>query len=560
MDAMVSHVSSERLVAAGSSPNGGWCMRPLVPIITLFVFADSADPPAHFCAFDCSQSGRFSGPGRCFTEKKVFDTMGVDWITIPTRDETMLPQDKHILEDWARMIKGNFTWEGWFRLKKPVSDGNTLMGTYGANHDWGGGGATRITYQTGATRRRYATVTVKPNGMLTLEINAGVSSGSVQHRISMNDGDWHHVAAVFTPHGGSQIEISFRVMWIHWPMFASNAGLRPVVEQYIKEVIADIAGSGTVVDDLTIQFGNALEKPSPVIFNWGIFVSLIINTRPELLETKIVELTSKDRVADKVTAAIKMVPNVHLAVAPNYFIEDITIQIEQVSSPTFRDSGTARLFVDHYPAESGWVNFAANGENIGNDGEFVLCGGRTNVPIDCQVSRFRLWTMELTTEKFQRFSSCIPPDIREVIGGPPPHGLLAALELNNVPNATNPVGSLLDGSSGLVFEHWIGNLLTLPTSFGEFVQGGLCHYSQCPTVSPPIRGVPGCPLVKGSEIRFRTIDDCERYSRHNFCRKAGESRGRPPRPGLNGCHVGGTVSSITRSQSWHWDLGNSSDE
>lgn len=510
-------------------------------------------PKAHFCAFDCSSSGRPSRPGQCFLAAEVFDTMGVDWLTLRLRDTKMNAGNRYVQKAWNDLTNSSMTWEAWFRLTSLPARTNTLMGTYGANHDnYGGpGSGDRVIYDDSTTnRRRYAAVAVDAKGTVSLSSNVGVSSGTVVHDISIGDGEWHHVAATFTPSGSAQIVISFRVLWIDYTMLMNRPFVMGNFTASMRVACASLANSE--VEDVMVSVDNALVKPTPVDWEYAVRVTCEINIRPDMVLATVAELTSTERVANTTTSAAN-VTGILIVLQKDYFIQDITVRPAEVALPQVGDAGTMQLFVDGFLATTGWVNYAPRGENTGMDGEFVLCGGRVGLAMGCQVQHFRLWSQVISPDQLRAMWPCSFPSVAQVIGGPLPYGLLlsATLDGNFTDIAPSPAFALIMG--GQQFEAVFVDKETWnpPEIVGKFVQGGRCHFPRCPAISPAStsRGT-GCPLVPGSQVPFDSADVCEGHAALNFCRQAGSSRGRPAVSSLDGCHAGGSIASRGWPLSW----------
>mmetsp|Transcript_80077 Transcript_80077/g.166565 ORF Transcript_80077/g.166565 Transcript_80077/m.166565 type:complete len:590 (+) Transcript_80077:260-2029(+) len=512
-----------------------------------------------YCSYDCSSSNRPATSGRCYEPKEVFDTNGVDWYVLRLRDDTMAAGDRHVLTEWASFASAEMTWEGWFKMTSAPVGKNTLMGTYGANHDYTAGG-TRAVYDAGSSRRRYAAVSIDPDGSISFATNAGSSTGELKHDISLKDGSWHHIAAVFSNSGGGQISFSFRMVWIDYDKLMNRETVQADFILALRTTIAEIAGSGTTVEEVSVTLSDGLVKPTPVFWEYATTVDCTINSRPDLVEPRSAELASSKRITENVVAAAQAVTNIRLVVADEYTSEDIEARTEEVVLPTSNNTGMVSLLVDGYEAQDGWVNYAQLDDNVGLDGEFVIGGGRLGIAFGCQVSRVRLWNRMLSAEQLRALYPCFPPSINEVVGGESPYGLILSWDFdgsiaNTAPDTSYFSVNLVDGRE---FEYSVVNydagadLWAQPDTTSAFVEGGPCHYDGCPTFSPPVgRHQGGCPLSSEREVRFKTLEKCEEFAAFRFCRSSGPSRGHAANPVLNGCHAGGPFAWKGQPLSWH---------
>lgn len=545
-----------------------------------------AGPEAFFCAYDCSKSARKNRPGNCFNAQRVFDTKNAGWVLIRTRDETMLPSDRYVLPDWTSLITGNMTWEGWFRLRALPSQPTSLFGTAGPLHDTFAG---PVVYDASATsRRRFATVSVDRAGDLEFTTNVGKSSGISFGRKSIADGQWHHVAAVFATEGGAQIEIFVRIKWVMTNTII-NRFLEPVA-QGLKEALARVAGSGAKVEDISITLSDALFKPTPVFWEYALGVTCLMNTPLDAVESRIAELKAAQRLGDAMAAAVRAVPDIEIAVAQDFFVEDIVADPEDITLPQVNPAGVAQIYVDGFLGQ-GVVTYDPVGEqgfeNVGEDGQFVLAGGQLRRTLDGQVGRFRLWNQALTQDQLREVRECGFPDLRKVVGGPAPHGLVASYDLDgdftNNANQTIAARAAMEAAVSPPFDlseleefkllyrgmpndpdfepfanatyyidaQWgsldVGTIAGKSlggdgegaSAGGEFVMGGPCHHARCPASSPDT----GCPLMQNQEVKFNSRESCEDFAAWNFCSLAGQSRGRPGVTGLQGCHAGGSIAN-----------------
>lgn len=555
----LSHVHREYLSIVISVVAGSVAVAGKIQTTSVAVYDDG--PESVFCSYTCG-AGRPSRPGSCFHADRVFDTGDINWLILRTRDETMLPGDRSILDEWKNMSTGNMTWEGWFRVTSPPPVSNTLFGTYGSNHDSTGG---KI-YIVSESRRRFAAVFLDNGGNLELSTNAGRSSGSSPGFLQVNDGRWHHVAAVFSDVGGAQINVTVRVKWVDVATINNRLELREPVFGALQEAFARVAGSGARKEDVIIRLENALFKPTPVFWEYAMRAYVLINSPLETVQPRMTELRASRRLALEVAAAVRSVELMTIATSPDYTVDDIVADPEDVTLPEVLPTGSATLWVDGYEASEAITYDLRGGpddteefDNVGMDGQIVVGGGQLGRAIGAQVGQFRIWNVALSQVHLEGVRQCTLPDLSALIGGAPPHGLIGSYELRgtfkNAANVTTPpnVSTAAEVEILPLYIYSVDMELGPDPNpdvelggeeGGAFVKGGVCSHNQCPSSSPGR----GCPL--GREVRFESQDSCEDFAAWNFCRKAGQSRGRPAMPEHQGCHAGGPITGRGGPFSW----------
>lgn len=368
------------------------------------------------------------------------------------------------------------------------------------------------------------------------------------------DGRWHHMAAVFAETGGAQINVTFRIKWVTVGTILNRDFLREGVFAGLKEAVARVAGSGASSEDVSIVLEDSLFKPSAVEWEYAMRAYCLINSPPETVLPRVNQLKGAKRLALETAAAVRAVPDMQVAVSPTYFVEDIVADPEDVTLPQVLPAGIAKLWVDGYEGRGAMIYDrvgspdGADLDNIGLDGQIVIGGGQLGRPIGAQVGRFRMWTVALTPGQLREVRQCTLPDLRELIGGVAPYGLVASYDLRgsfeNAVNASDP-SSFLNVSGGEVdpmYQYPVQ--VEVGQEGGAFVKGGVCHYDGCPKGSPSR----GCPLKR--EVRFNSQEKCAEFAAWNFCSQAGQNRGRPAMPHLEGCHAGGPISGLGGPFSW----------
>lgn len=493
---------------------------------------------AHFCRFDCSGSGRPSKPGTCFRAVQVYQTDD-SWLLIRTRDSTMLPGFRHVLPEWLTFTSGNMTWEGWFRMMAPPEATTTLFGTYGANHDQT---IQPYNYQDGTSRRRQGSVAVDVGGGLTLTTNLGRSSGSVAGAVGLQDGNWHHVAAVFSDSGGAQIGIHFRIKWVGYSSLLNRASIEQDVRVGLQETLANVAGSGTEMEDIFLTLADGTRLLSPTNSEYALLVQALINTPTAVMPARVAELSVAERLASAVTAAVQGVPHIDSVVSAEFSVQDIKAEISDVSLPVVYPTGSAQLYVDGF-AGTGSLTYVKTDEmgeedNIGMDGEFVIGGGRLGITMGCQVAHFRFWSVALSPSELKQVRQCTLPQLSQLIGGPPPYNLTLSYDLDGSYDNSAADSPFSQAAPGFLRYSQDGIMGITLMDTGLFVKGGPCNYERCPMKSPDS----GCPLAPKSEVKFWSKETCDEFAALRFCREVGPSRGRPPRSLLQGCHAGGPTS------------------
>lgn len=404
-----------------------------------------------------------------------------------------------------------------------------MMGSYGSNHDTEDFAIDGIPYQ----RRRHGSIWIDHSGSLSLTTNVGASTGYINGP-NITDAKWHHVAAVWLNRiGGVQMSMRFTVL--NCDIFRLLA--QPALYLDVVEIIRNrIAAIGAVTnEDVTV----ATFDDSNRIIGFGGYIRFGVNctinspVESDFSDT-IMRLASRVTLGDALSVAIRdrimQLPNFAYPIKP--FGSD-PIQVDTITFPESDTVGSVHLYVDGIK-QLGKITYVPGDDNLVNDGQFVVAGGHKGRPLNGEAQHVRLWSRALTEAELFTVSKCGMPTAETFFGGPFPHDLHADYTLdqdlaNSVSSDSNSVGS---------------DIKSLLSAIGtaRFVRGGLCGYDHCPEASPD-----GCPLVKNRQLNFNSTTACETFARFNFCRRASDTRGRPPLPYFDGCHRGGgdDIAEIT---------------
>lgn len=493
---------------------------------TASVVASARPAAATFCVFDCSAGVRPTWPGRCLRPTQVYSTGGTSWLTLKTRYDEGTPMPERLPGEIALTSGEAVTWEGWFRVVAPNSSRTSLMGTSGSNHDT----EKFVLDGVDATRRRHGAVWIDPSGHLSLTTNTGQSTGYINGPV-VNDARWHHVAAVFQNRvGGVQLRLRFKVLNCDILRLTENVPLHLDVINIIKTEMAAIAKLNT--EDIFVTTWDDSLRIVGGYTRFGVNASLNSPVESDVSDT-ILRLASRVPLAEALGAGIRdrimQLPNNAYPIKP--FGPDQIIEVSAVTAPDVTTVGSADLYVDGIQ-QPGKITFEPGEDNVGQDGQFVVGGGYKSRPLDAEVMHVRLWSRALTQAELVTVSNCGMPSAEMLFGGAFPHDLHADYILDG--NLSNSVATDIGNLSDSVE--------TEQESASPFVRGGICGYESCPEASPE-----GCPLVKNRQLTFNSTAACDEFARFNFCRRAGDTRGRPPLPYFDGCHQGGgsDIAEIT---------------
>lgn len=363
---------------------------------------------------------------------------------------------------------------------------------------------------------------IDKSGRLSVQTNTGYSTGNLTGP-NIVDARWHHIAAIWrSSSGGGQM--NFKV----W-----HADLLRIEERDV--LYSDLQ---TIIIDTIAEFARVPANGIRLIF-WDDSVRVIggytrfgvnCTINPSMtsdISDPMLRLASRNAVTEQLSVNIRnrimQLPNNAYPVKP---FNTGPIRVDFLTFPEHIEVGSVELYVDTIK-QPGKITYAPGEEHLAQDGQLVIGGGQLGRSLNAEVQHFRLWSRALTVQDLVTVSKCGMPGPATLFGGPFPHDLYADFVLDgSYSNSVNPMQYLQ----------------TLTGGYGDFVRGGLCGYPYCPEASEH-----GCPLMKNRQLNFNSTDACESFARFNFCRRAGQERGRPPFPYFDGCHSGGgnEIAEIT---------------
>ncbi|CAE8731891.1 unnamed protein product [Polarella glacialis] len=464
------------------------------------------DPaPAFFCAYDCSASGRDAHPGSCYVKDSVYQSVD-SWLKLTTRtDQGGLIPD--FIPEWLALTDGDATWEGWFRIRSPPTELTSLFGTFDRE---------QVLFS-GSNRRRHAAVWIDTQGALSMSTNAGSSSGLISGPV-VSDDKWHHVAAIWSKAAGNGTLItrSFKLFHIDYSVMDGV-----FIEELGNNIKAAVAfESGAMPDDVAVYLADIaiLPEQGRTSLRWT------VNAPVETVDMMLAKMLRSETFLQSMRGALFSTSSIDPVITGFLTPLSENVYIYDVTFPTIEYVGGAALYVDGIK-QPGRLTFDVLDDNIGVDGSFLIGGGYLGRSLDCHLSRMRLWDKDLSPEQLAKVKLCEPqgPGRRTLVGGDWPYHLYADFKLSG--DTTNAIGPF-SGPGQVPMA-----MLEDTGAGGGFVRGGLCNYDECPATGPEN----DCPL--GRSLGFPSESECETFKNFNFCRLAGQSRGRPNMPHLNGCHV-----------------------
>jgi hypothetical protein len=414
------------------------------------------------------------------------------------------------------------TWEGWFRVISPPNGSNytSLLGTYGANHDgtdWAVDGIP-------ATRRRYGALWIDTESRLSVTTNNGGSTGLLTGT-NLTDQRWHHLGVVWRNQtGGYRIAMDFQVLNADILQIQLREDLFEDLIEIIKNVIGDM--SKTISADVAVTTFDDSNRAIGGWYRFGVTIGVNAPAGSDIMDTEM-RLGSRILLAEALGTPIR--ERIMLLPYDAYPVKPFNtgdIYVDSVTAPNVTETGSVSLYVDGI-LQSGKITYDPGEDYLSMDGEFVVAGGYLGIPLDAEVQNVRLWSRALTPEELLTSSTCRGPTAEQMFGGEFPHELQAdyIFDGDYLNAAGTDIASIVPSSVN-----------------ASFVRGGRCGYETCPEADDN-----GCPLVRNRQLRFNTTDGCETFARFNFCRTAGQDRGRPPYAYFDGCHSGGgdQIAEIT---------------
>ncbi|CAK0839712.1 unnamed protein product [Prorocentrum cordatum] len=403
---------------------------------------------------------------------------------------------------WTEYARGSMTWEAWFRVTELPSQGRAmLLGTYGSNHDTNMFHTDIDTYSVdqanveGSSRRRYGAVWLDAAGRVHLDTNVGSSTGTVYgpSNISMGDedqGNWHHVAAVWNTSGGVQLTVVMIATNVNWDNMGNNMVKLVAAEENIRATMLDALGRWGVVTDGIFLYLEA-DPDSTALYRTSITITVNCPTThySEIKEA----LSGRVELSAAVAAGLENVDGIK----PGGSIDPIVIPVETITFPSETEVGSATLFLDGVEG-SGSITFSLQlhlggtdfiTDDIGMDGQLLAGGGSLGQALGCEAARLRLWSEPLSQGQLFQVRQCNPrrkKSLEHVVGGSSPFGLWASWALN---------GDYAEGSGSQ-------RSLGLHGSPGAFANDSLCGHGSCPHASAE-----GCPLRR--RLPFDDAAKCE---------------------------------------------------
>eukprot|EP00929_Paragymnodinium_shiwhaense_P059640 TRINITY_DN29861_c0_g1_i1.p1 TRINITY_DN29861_c0_g1~~TRINITY_DN29861_c0_g1_i1.p1 ORF type:complete len:507 (+),score=60.80 TRINITY_DN29861_c0_g1_i1:93-1613(+) len=462
-----------------------------------------SSPQTTYCEYKCTGKPSPS-KGLCLPPETSYQSRAAGYLYTKLKDDVIF----EYWPAWRSMSAGDMSWEGWFKVNAPPApDRSTLVGTYGPNHD---GDLYSVEH-----RRRYGAIWVDTAGSLAMDTNVGESAGKLEVEAPSNvaDGKWHHIAATWSRSGGAKITVSLKVINLNLRILLTRPALNDEFDATIMQAVAQVGQHYYYPAGMSIAYQDGQRNYIGAQTRY-VWVQVTFICREDEAEAK--RFMTQTSVVGAVENAIMTNTNLYIAL----YGGPATVEFENLPNATFSGNvGVGSLYVDGLPAK-GDIIYSPLTDNMGMDEEFTVCGGHLGRTFDCEVSRFRLWDVALSSEQVAqlRGAECGLPSLPVLVGGPYPHGLVAEFTTTNN-NTADP---------------WqFGNMTVTGGAYGR---GGYCDYYTCPAMQDY------CPLHR--QLSLNSMDECRRFVGFDFCRTSGTTRHRWPMHYFEGCHVGQNIQRM----------------